>query len=266
MSTRTGFISVPLLIGIVVALAIVGGGAYYIGHRTQSPELPIKDTTASSTTPVVDSTKVQSEQKGTVSVPGMSQYTDKDFGFSFWYPSGWRIVSAVIDSYRLSDGTILKHLLLTGGNAPIHVLEFTSPTRTISIAPGACGFCAPVRFYFDANAHLWMKQYPEGAGGAPDMEQAQFEKTKIAQPADVSNNTMGGLHIFHGLSQRFGDSVVPLSAKNFLFVFAESQGEDNIELPLVDTVVALDPSVATPVSTTEQIKTIQAEAAAYGVK
>lgn len=25
-------------------------------------------------------------------VPGMSKYTDSDFGFSFWYPSGWKIV------------------------------------------------------------------------------------------------------------------------------------------------------------------------------
>ena len=190
-----------------------------------------------------------------VSVLGMTKYTDSDFGFSFWYPSAWQISSVAVNPYPLSEGTTLKHLLLTGGTAPIHILEFTSPTRTISIGGGACGFCAPIKFYFDADAHTWMKQYPQ-----PDTEQGQ---SNIPQPADVSNNTMGGLHIFHGLSQRFGDSTVPLSARNFVFVYAESQGENNIELPLVNTIVALDPSVATPVSAAQQTQTIQAEANAY---
>lgn len=199
-----------------------------------------------------------------VSVPGMSKYTDSDFGFSFWYPSGWKITSAAVDPYSpLSEGTILKHLLLTGGSAPIHVLEFTSPTRTISISGGACGFCAPMKFYFDANTHTWMKQYPQGIGGAPDMPQAQFEQSKLPQPADVSNNTMGGLHIFNALSRRFGDSTVPLSARNFVFVYAESQGQDNIEQWLVKTILATDPSVATPVSVAEQMATIKAEQQAY---
>lgn len=206
----------------------------------------------------------EASQTSDISVSGMTKYTDSDFGFSFWYPSGWKITSTAVNPYPLSEGTTLKHLLLTGGKAPIHILEFTSPTRTISIGGGACGFCTPIKFYFDADAHTWMKQYPQGIGGAPDMPQAQFEQTKIPQPADVSNNTMGGLHIFHGLSRRFGDSTVPLSARNFVFVYAESQGENNIELPLVNTIVALDPTVATPVSAVQQKQTIQAAASAYG--
>ena len=79
--------------------------------------------------------------------------------------------------------------------------------------------------------------------------------------ADVSNNTMGGVHMFAGTS-RYYSTIMPLSAHNF--VVAISPNGTRID-PLIKTIIATDPSVATPVSKTEQIATIQAEVSAYGV-
>ena len=121
-----------------------------------------------------------------------------------------------------------------------------------------------ITYYFDANTHTWMQQFPEGVGGAPDMQQAAFEQTKIPTPTDVSSNTMGGLHIFP-TRQKENASIIPLSAHNFLTIgeYSGQNPTNNIHLPIVKTIVATDASVATPVSLGEQIATIQAEKAAY---
>ena len=109
---------------------------------------------------------------------------------------------------------------------------------------------------------MWMTQLPSGVGAAGGMTQEQFEKTKLPEPADISLNTMGGLHMFHG-GTRFGSTVIPLSARNFLYIYSSSQGEYNPEQPLANTILATDISVATPMSAAEQIKIIQAEKDAY---
>jgi hypothetical protein len=41
-----------------------------------------------------------------VSVPGMSKYTDSDFGFSFWYPSEWKVIKGRSGSGSFSDPQI----------------------------------------------------------------------------------------------------------------------------------------------------------------
>jgi len=96
------------------------------------------------------------------------------------------------------------------------------------------------------------------------MTESQFQQTKIPKPADVSFNTMGGLHIFSTL-QKENASIIPLSAQHFLIVgeYSGQNPTNDIELPLVKTIVATDSSVATPVSVAEQIQTIQAAKDAY---
>ena len=81
--------------------------------------------------------------------------------------------------------------------------------------------------------------------------------------ADVSNNTMGGLHIFPG-ALRFGaNSIVPLSASHFLIISTNDSAGNIRQNNLVDTIVATDSSVATPWSAALQTQTIQAEKTAY---
>lgn len=109
-----------------------------------------------------------------------------------------------------------------------------------------------------------MKVYPDGPNGAPEATPEQVAVAKVPKPADVSLNTMGGLHIF-STEQKGNASIIPLSAKHFLQV-GEYSGQNpgsGIHLPLVKTIVAIDPSVATPVSAAEQVQLIQAERRAY---
>lgn len=220
-----------------------------------------------------------SECKDTQSVhviSGMSKYTDKDFGFSFWYPSSWS-VSSLNPGPTDREGNQLKGRIVIkeGENVEIDIDKVHSDQMVYNVNPGACGYCGNVRYFFNPNIHTWMKEYPDGANGAPDATPEEFAASKTATPANVSNNTMGGLHMF-STEQKESAVIIPLSAQNFLLVTgvtyteqcgpacgAKVIGEAGL---LARTVVATDPSVATPVSVSEQIKMIQAEAEAYGVK
>jgi len=179
-------------------------------------------------------------------VPTMSKYTDADFGFSFWYPSSWRVA---VGHYgvELYDSQ--------GRDTDLGITKNT-PTNGKLLLPGyACGpaeGCVDLTYYFDATTHTWMEQ----------------RGTQTPIPTNVSTNTMGGLHMLNG-NIRFGlGTVIPLSAHNFLMVDASpgglGGGEHNFQDYLAKTIVATDPSVATPVSLVEQTATIQAEATKYG--
>ena len=93
--------------------------------------------------------------------------------------------------------------------------------------------------------------------------QGQYSLSNIMTVAtNVSTNSMGGLHILNG-NARFGDDViVPLSASNFLIVRNMSAGTNKV-FYLANTIVALDPAVATPLSLSHQIDAIRAEKNEY---
>lgn len=218
-----------------------------------------------------------------ISVPGMSKYTDSDFGFSFWYPSGWKVTNISQTGRGMFAETIDRagnfsegRIFIQGDGVEIDIDKIHSEERTYNVNPGACGYCAPVKYFFDTTLHQWMRQYPEGIGGAPDVPQAQFEQSKLPLPADVSHNTMGGLHMFNP-GQRENAVIIPLSARNFLAVrgvtyTAECASGCAVDggiyrkgdaVLLAETILATDSSVATPVSPSEQVVTIKAEKQAY---
>lgn len=188
-------------------------------------------------------------------VPGMSQYTDPNFGFSFWYPSGWTVSD---NSSSLTENN--QPLVGFGIGDPVQkLLEVSNGIHTINIAEivsqsgihDACGKCSD-NVYFDSNNGEWMDNTP-GWTLAAGLTNANLH------PADTSINTMGGLHIFWG-------SIVPLTANNFVIVagsgFLNNSSSPSIE-PLTQTIVATNPAVAIPVSTSQQVATIQAEEQAY---
>ncbi len=192
-------------------------------------------------------------QTAAVSVPGMSKYTDTDFGFSFWYPNSWTVTKSA-DQKTIQ----IKPSQATPSYYGVSIEKYHSADMSVTAGGGNCpagnaqNNCPVQKIYFDPTVHTWMISYPEG-------DYDGVMGTKVA--ANVSVNTMGGLHIINGLT-RFNDTgVIPLSAENFLVVtsFAGSVTAD----PLVKTIVATDASVATPVSTAEQIKVIQAEKDVY---
>jgi len=187
------------------------------------------------------------------------QYIDSNLGFSFWYPASWHAVEVhVANSAKYPGGIVTKQLNIMNGDRTITVEEFSSPSFSItdSTGVGACPVCNTVKYYFDLKQHMWMVSYPQGTNTISSVS---------PMPAKVSNNTMGGLHMFPG-SQRFGANVIiPLSAQNFVIVSVDGAiaTESADAQAFARTIVATDPTVATPVSVTEQEKDIKAEEAAY---
>ncbi|HUO56090.1 MAG TPA: PKD domain-containing protein [Candidatus Paceibacterota bacterium] len=170
------------------------------------------------------------------SVPGMNKYTDSSFGFSFWYPSGWTI-SEIYFGEKTGDLTYylnpdVKHLILSNGTTSIEIGENTSQ---YGIPTMECPTCME-SIYFDSDTGQWMDHN----------EDRRFD-------ADVSKNTMGGLHIFF-------DYAVPLSATNYVSVLSDGNLDGDF---LINTIVATNPAVAIPVPTSQQLATIQTEASAY---
>ncbi len=210
-----------------------------------------------------------------VSTDGMKKYKDSNFGFSFWYPNNWTVSEIQVvnstgnefltlstDNGYYEDGTILKIVKVANPNLPnngVTIEEFSSPTLSITEF-GQIRSASPVgvdqKYYFDTSSHAWMYEnlstFPNGT-----------HVPGTITVADVSHNTMGGLHIFPGAKRFATNSIVPLSASHFLIISANSPAGDIRQNYLVNTIIATDPSVATPLSTAVQTQTIQAERAAY---
>jgi len=192
-----------------------------------------------------------------IAVTGMQQYTDSNFGFSFWYPSGWVIQQPSSQQYiSISGGTVIKTIVVGSASNPsnsIAVQEFTSSGMSItdnsSAGPAGNGSLS-LTYFFDPTTHTWMMQDTDG------------ENHTSIVTANVSTNTMGGLHLLRG-NARFGDDfIIPLSAKNFLVVSSVQAGTIQEGL-LAKTITATDPSVATPINQVGQVQIIQAELSAY---
>jgi hypothetical protein len=224
---------------LIVAVVVIG----YFSLKQKDVALPPVTTTPISVNP---SGSGQTTPATGISVAGMQKFTDSAFGFSFWYPSTWTITKSPKNppfGANLKSVSVVAMLGLqpAGQTYPsIIIQEAKSTTRTITDTGGA-GPIGPVTFYFDATKHIWMTTPPEGDGAT--------------KPADVSINTMGGLHMFGGTS-RFDTSIVPLTANNFVVI---GDGGAANATALTRTIVATDPAVATPVSASDQTKTIETE-------
>jgi predicted ribosomally synthesized peptide with SipW-like signal peptide len=199
---------------------------------------------------IVQSLKFASPS-ATISVTGMSQYTDSSFGFSFWYPTGWTVATQLSSASQFSGGTTQKVIIVQNARNPgngITISEVNAPS-VISVSDNQQ---RTTTYYFDATSHVWMRTI------------SSDENTIVPynMPADVSNNTMGGLHILSTFSV-FVPTIIPLSAHNFLVIGDTAGGPTGRTEPFAKTITATDPAVATPVSAAQQTATIQAEAAAY---
>jgi hypothetical protein len=185
-------------------------------------------------------------QSNEVSVSGMQKYTDNnEFGFSFWLPTSWtatlRTAPNMLNGSSYSGGT-LKAAWDFSGTVAGRIDEYYSPDRSVSVINGyAAGSPTFYTLYFDTNSHTWM-QKTQGAFGP-------------STAADVSNNTMGGLHII-SVPNGLGMVIVPLSARNFLII--HSEGRDYLD-GIVKTILATDPAVAVPVDIASQTQIVQTQ-------
>ncbi len=216
---------------ITLALLVVGSGGYFLTHlQTTSPM-----GTATTTPPVIGNTY------------GMIQYTDPDFGFTFWYPSSWQILPTTMkDTTSFPGGTLVKTLQVgSPGNVMIYIVD--SSARTITDEQN--GHASPIgqtKYFFDSTSNQWMTAFPDSASEG---------STRATTTADVSNTTMSGL-IMLPSGRRFDTSIIPLSTTIFLVV---SDGGGNNAAVLAKTTsligVSVNPSVLS--------SALQTEATAY---
>jgi hypothetical protein len=187
-----------------------------------------------------------------VSVPGMSKYTDKDFGFSFWYPSNWSVTAVSVgNSVQYSGGKIMKRLQVTGGNQEnnIEVDEIIFPSDSVTVPDAGC----MATYYSDSNAPQgWMEKI-----FGCDQPESTDPYTQYL--------TMGGLlPLFtqEGLSTQ--SWIVPLSktsAKKALLV--TPMGHSALLGSLVSTLESTDPKVSPPISTEELNRYLNSEKEAF---
>jgi len=245
-----GFIGIlPLFAIIAVLVATVGGGAYYLTHKTPAAQSPFYEPVSNTQTTVFAAPAQTPSAGSDISVPGMSKYTDADFGFSFWYPSGWSSPTPVpastaegaIGILPMQGGRVVKTLQLkTDGPNSLYIQEIDSSAGLLFNAGN--GYV----FTFNIGAQQWMNE---------DL------LTKKSSAMDMSQKTMGGLYLLY-----YG-AFVPLGTEKFIAVGSNNGNNPYGEVlpitPFDKTIMATDPAVATPVSAAEQIKIIQAEKDAY---
>ena len=216
---------------IVLALLIVGSGAYFLIHpQTSSPT-----GTATTTEPVAANTY------------GMVRYTDPDFGFTFWYPSSWQILPTTTkDTTSFPGGTLVKTLQVgLAGGVTISVVNSMAHTITDE-QNGHASPIAQTKYFYNSPAQQWMVAYPEGINSGT---------TGATTTANVSNTTMSGLIILPS-GRRFDTSIVPLSTTTFLVV---SDGGGSNATVLAKTISR----TGAPVDPSTLSTTLQAEANTY---
>jgi hypothetical protein len=194
----------------------------------------------------------------------MSKFTDSDFGFSFWYPTVWSVVSAQ-DQVQLPGpypgGHLLKGIVLKG-NQPtpyaqdITVQEIYSPTLSLTdVAAPADPVGVSFKYFFDTDAQRWMVAYPfdeYGPNGVP----------LATSTADISVKTIGDLYMFQGAARFGADTIVPLSAQLFIVVSADNTNVYDQRL-LAKTIVPIYSSGGSLPPLSEQQAMIEAEKNAY---
>lgn len=201
------------------------------------------------------------------SVPGMSKYTDSNFGFSFWYPSGWTVSKqTIVQNSPYPDGTVIGEFILQSGantdeNITIDEVSSSNSSVTISSDMQRRGMQIPdpIKFYFDSSRAIWMMEYPEGVRSNYDGSIITPPGTKHPALTKGAENTVGGLHLL----QAFNVDVVPLSATNFLVITSYSYGSLRIDA-VAWTAGATDLSVATPLSSNDQKHAIVKEGLLLG--
>lgn len=200
-------------------------------------------------------------------VPGMSKYTDAASGYSFWYPSSWKVTEEPVagpdSSGWFQGGKVVKALRVDNhdqsGDVPpgvtIEVFSSTSHSITEMGADSANPVGVNQKYFFDETKRIWMyAALSEMPDGRPP---SQF-------PADVSHRTIGGLPIFSGAARHGADSIVPLSRDTFLVLNTMDPGGDMGNEVVAATVVSLLRGAASMVSARKQIDAIRREGILLG--
>jgi len=227
MNNQRGFVTSVLL--TILGLVVLSFGAYmYIQNQeitVDDGEIQEMSQTMTNTDPSpVAHTMPTQTASSTVSVPGMSKYTDTEFGFSFWYPSGWKVVREDVPTTSADSEWDAKH---------IHVGDRMTLIVRRPMPDGS--------FFVEPNAVL----------------------VSVAQYGMTMGN-LASYDMSSALSKNYRIFSVLLNPQIDIFVgWDTAQGSSDFDpRPLLKTIVATN--VITGVDNpAEQTKVIQAEKAAY---
>ncbi len=176
---------------------------------------------------------------------GLKQYSDHDFGFSFWYPANWEIKEGTAPNPgKFPKNKIVKYIRV-GAEGNVYVFEVSSVNGSITDNPGPAPF-PPINYFWDAAGKKWMVAWPEGN---------TMGQSSAPSPASTTARTMSGLFMFHSPS-RFNTSIIPLSQNKFVVI--SDGGGANADF-LAKTVTPIGGSIDSP----GQTAALKAEAAAY---
>jgi len=227
---------VSAVLGIFIGFIAISVLAYWVmGRQTYVSDNSWLNTNALKNIPA--------QTPGNVS--GLKQYTDHDFGFSFWYPGNWEVREKLwTDKNKFPESNVMKYLEV-GAAGNIYVFEVSSPKGMITDNPRAVPF-PPINYFWNVADKIWMtsspKESPLGQSGA-------------TTTASITRKTMSGLPMFPGTS-RFHTSIIPLSPNKFIVV---SDGGKVIADYLAKTVTLIGGSIDSP----EQSAVLKAAADAY---
>lgn len=224
------------IFGFVVVTAIgLAASLFYVVYKPQpttasnpissaSPaKRPIEPTSSSSTITPPGGTAVTSVlATSTISVPGMSQYINSSFGFSFWYPSSWILTQAT----TMGSGEKTLTLSTTPSQEFMSITESNALSGHYLFLPDTGGGCVE-DYYYNSLARVWLQR----------SEDCDGEGTTTAPQDPEAPYTMGGLPIF----PTYIYYIVPITTDKFLQISFTDRA-----LPLVQTIKSLASPLRTP--------------------
>ena len=193
-------------------------------------------------------------------VPGMSRFTDRSFGFSFWYPAAWKVKQEPFDPRAVeewfADAKCIKEFDVvdpetegTNGAEGVKIQELFAPGGLTELgrAHSARWILEDQKVFVDRKTRKWMYvDLSDAPDGAPPQ----------AHPLDMTKawRTMGGLPILSGVvpGER---AIVPLDASHFL-VISEIGGDFDHNY-LAPTVVSTHLGAGNQASEQVQAETIR---------
>ncbi|MDP9052313.1 MAG: hypothetical protein M3O31_16570 [Acidobacteriota bacterium] len=194
----------------------------------------------------------------------MRRFTDTDFGFSFWYPSDWKVTQKpVVDPTRggwFRGAKMVKEFEI---HSPATAVDDDQPPGVVLqeiVAPkgltelGQTESASPVgvdqRYFFDRRAHRWMySQISDAPDGTPPS----------TYTAEIRQRTMGGLPVFWGAARHGAEQIVPLDGRHFLAISTMDPGGSDSHVYLAATVVATRPAAGKRAGEQVQTETIRRE-------
>jgi hypothetical protein len=180
---------------------------------------------------------------------GMKQFTEKKYGFSFWYPGSLKVTATASNDDKSFPGGVLVETLQIGEPGGVAVRVVNSPQGAITDEPN--GHAAPIaqtELFMDAAMQTWMLRFPEGDGSGKPVE---------AKGIDLSKKTIGGLPMV-ATGARFDTTIIPLSKTRFIVV--QDGGGATFTKQLAVTVAAVNAKV----NASAQSAALRAITEAYG--